>query len=168
MQMRYALPLLVVLACADAPATPVAWTRVARDPNYEIFLDTASLQRRWDGAFESRFRTEHAAERLRDGKPFNREIVLSIVRCDSLWFKVRSVDMSLDDAEPISRQRDSEDDLLRQSWRRVARGTSEHMAAEAACYYGRRKFPGRERYYEHPVPRAATGGRQLPAGGSAP
>lgn len=145
------------MACADAEAGGGRWHRVAVDPNYVIYMDTA-VQRRSDGSFETTFRTDHEAPRLRDGKPFDREVVTSIVRCDSLWFKVRSVDMSLGDARPISQQRDDAMAVLDQPWRRVEQGTSEHIAAEAACHYGRKRFP-RGRVSEPPRPQSA---RQLP------
>lgn len=159
--MRGATALIPVVAiaagCSAADAGSGRWHRVAVDPNYVIYIDTM-VQRRSDGWFETTFRTDHEAPRLRDGKPFDREIVTSIVRCDSLWFKVRSVDMSLGDARPIAQQRDDEWDISEQPWRRVEQGTSEHIAAEAACHYGRKRFP-KGRFSEPPRPQSA---RKLP------
>lgn len=149
--------LVAAMACADVEAGGERWHRVAVDPNYVIYMDTL-VQRRSDGSFETTFKTDHEAPRLRDGKPFDREIVTSIVRCDSLWFKVRSVDMSLGDSRPISQQRDDAMAVLDQPWRRVEHGTSEHIAAEAACHYGRKRFP-KGRFTELPRPQSA---RRLP------
>lgn len=151
------LVVAIATGCFAADDGGGRWHRVAVDPNYVIYIDTMVELRR-DGSFETTFRTDHEVPRLRDGKPFDREIVTSIVRCDSLWFKVRSVDMSLGDARPIAQQRDDEWDISEQPWRRVEQGTSEHIAAEAACHYGRKRFP-KGRFSEPPRPQSA---RKLP------
>ena len=151
MRPRILLPILAITA-VTAGAYVVSsrepdrrWMRVARDANYEIAIDTAriSVGRMWWGriytVYDVWYRTDHAVPRLHKDKSFSREVVRSIVQCDSLWFKVRSVDMSLGDELPIAQLRSSERELADQSWRRVERGTSEEIAAVAACHYGRRK-----------------------------
>lgn len=37
----------------------------------------------------------------------------------------------------VARQRNSDDDLVDREWRRVERGTTEDIAAMAACHFGR-------------------------------
>jgi hypothetical protein len=122
----------------------VEWVRVARDANYDIAIDRARIESerlaaygKWSSVFKVWYRTDHAQPRLHNGKTFNREIVRAIVWCDSLWFKVESVDMSMGEGRTVARQRSSADDLSRQRWHRVERGTTEEIAALAACHFGR-------------------------------
>ena len=136
------------------------WVRVARDVNYEIALDRRSVKPvelafgRWVEAVEVSYRTDHALPRMHNGKTFDREIVRALVLCDGLSlkvpgvgmsfkvpsvgvsFKVLSVDMSVGDGRPVGRLRTSENELWRQDWRRVERGTTEEVAAMAACRFG--------------------------------
>lgn len=136
---------IVLVGCRDASADEHRqWLRVARDDAYDIFLDTAHIRQRLEGvrrgpkfkSYEVWYRTDHQAPRLYKAKNFNREIVRSIVQCDSLFYKVISVDMSMGDGTPISKQRLTADEVAFQVWRRIERGTSEEIAAQAACYFG--------------------------------
>ena len=120
------------------------WARVARDAHYEIALDRASItpvqvtsRGRWLEAFEVTYRTDHAIPRLHNGKTFDREIVRALVQCSSMSFKVLSVDMSVGAGRTVARQRATENDLWRQDWRPVELGTTEEVAATAACHFGR-------------------------------
>jgi hypothetical protein len=138
---------LASTGCSDASASASSrgWVQVGRDGNYIVWIDTSRLTK---GRFERMsvygvwYRTDHAVPRLQDGKPFNREIVHSVVQCDSLWFRVSSVDMSLDGGRPISMQRSTINDLRDQPWRRVQLGTVEEAAAQAACHFGKRHSAG--------------------------
>lgn len=116
---------------------------VARDANYEIAIDTSRMEARfgWSGTkwfrvYDTWFRTDHKTPRLHHGKPFTREVVHSQVRCDSLLFKVVSVDMSMGDEKRIALQRTEGRELSDQPWRPIAGGETEEITARAACYYG--------------------------------
>ena len=137
---------LVVVAAACNNASPTRdWVRVAGDANYNIALDRLHILEweaapvgGWDQAFEVWYRTDHAQARVYNGETFDREIVRAIILCDRFWFRVVSVDMSMGDGKVVARQRASEEELDRQPWRRVERGTIEEEAALAACDFGRR------------------------------
>jgi hypothetical protein len=150
----YVCATLGIAACTSASADEGhhRWVRVVRDANYDIAIDTAQVKRRIDWweherlqTYEVWYRTDHAAPRLHEGKEFNREVVQSIVYCDSLWFKVLSVDMSMNGGRPISIQRTEKNDLEDQRWRRVERGTAEEIAGQAACHFASKRFPKRGR-----------------------
>lgn len=117
------------------------WVRVARDANYEIAIDTTRIEPHGLYGYLVWYRTDHAAQRLHKGKPFNREVVQSELRCKEMEFKVVSVDLSMGSARPISEQRTEPRDLEDQKWRTVERGTTEEMAATAACHFARRQYP---------------------------
>jgi hypothetical protein len=135
--------LLIAGSCGEGAidTSGVRWVRVIQDPNYIIYLDTAMIRHRPDQsyrrveAYEVLYRTDHALPRELKGKTFTREVVRSIVLCDSLWFRVASVDMSMGDGKPVAIQRLEDRELARQAWRRVGMGTSEEVAARAACHF---------------------------------
>jgi hypothetical protein len=121
------------------------WVRVARDPNYDVAIDRSHIRallvptypRAFD-AYEVWYRTDHAKLRAHKDKTFDREIVRAVVQCDSMWFKVRSVDMSIGDGRTVARQRTTDEELVSQPWRPVERGATEETAALAACHFGHR------------------------------
>ena len=140
---RTALVAALAAACNNASPTR-DWVRVAGDANYNIALDRIHISESqaapvggWDQAFEVWYRTDHAQARVYNGETFDREIVRAIILCDRFWFRVVSVDMSMGDGKVVARQRASEEELDRQPWRRVERGTTEEEAALAACDFGR-------------------------------
>ena len=143
-QLVLAISLIAAVAFYRVVATPPRdWVRVAGDANYDIALDRRSVtlvevarSGQWFEGFEVSYRTDHALPRMHNGKTFDREVVRAIVQCDRLVFKVVCVDMSVGDGRPVVRQRTSDDDLLRQQWRHVERGTTEETAALAACRFG--------------------------------
>src|SRR5258705_2003203 len=130
---------------ASARTEPKSWVRIARDANYDVDIDSSRIEvgRDWvfgvpHRVYSEWYRTDHKLPRLHREKPFNREVVHSLVLCDSLWFKVLSVDMYFGD-HLVARQQTTERELSDQPWRRVARGTTEEIAARAACFYGARR-----------------------------
>ncbi len=140
------IALLVVLSSlalfSRANADTHDWVAVAHDANYDIQIDRAKTERRlipqlgkWVSIVETLYRTNHKQTRLHKEKQFNREVVHSILMCDSLWFKVKSVTMSMGDGRPVSRQVLTWDEVYRQTWHRVELGTSEEIAARAACHF---------------------------------
>ena len=144
---RRRLGLVLVAGCLACSGSPdddsPRWVRVARDANYTIYIDTGRL-----GVFEQRgyavkyhvwYRTDHAIPRMHEKDSvrvqFNREIVHSIISCDSLRFRVASVDMSMGREKPVVQQRLTERELSKQKWRRVELGTAEEIAGRAACHF---------------------------------
>ena len=141
MRRPFALCALVAVGCAS-PATDAdsgRWVRVVRDANYSVSIDTGRVSRHWDRSWQVWYRTDHAVPRLHKGKEFNREIVQSRVDCDSLMFKVVSVDMSMNGGPLISLQRMDFAEMEEQPWRRVQRGTVEEIAAQAACHFAAKR-----------------------------
>jgi len=137
-----ALVLLAGRARARAIDAARRWVLVVRDANYNVFIDTASLKAHYSD-FMVWYRTDHAQPRSHKDRPFNRELVHSLLDCRDLEFKVLAVDLSMNGGRPVSRQRTPENELQRQAWRTVVRGTSEEIAAAAACTYARRRYPSR-------------------------
>lgn len=115
------------------------WARVYSDTNYVVSIDTAHLDQRVFGINIVWYRTQHRRDREYRGRPWNREIIQSVLLCDSLEYKVRSVDLSLGSRAPISRQRATLRELGAQPWRRIVPGTPDEVTARAACDMLRRR-----------------------------
>jgi hypothetical protein len=139
---------LIGAGCTNASADGASarWVPVFRGANYDVAIDTARVRRgiEWwrDGRYLTSdvwYRTDHKMPRLHHDKPFTREVVHAIVRCDSLWFRVISVDMSMGDKRPISEQRMTPEEVAHELWRRVALGTEEEIAAKAACHFAAKR-----------------------------
>jgi hypothetical protein len=125
---------------AGANGEPERWLRIVQDANYTIAIDTSRVSRQADRSWQVWYRTDHAVPRLHKGKAFNREVVQSRVDCDSLTFKVVSVDMSMGSEPPISIQRMDRKEMDDQPWRHVERGTAEEIAAGAACHFAAKRI----------------------------
>ncbi|HEX7939894.1 MAG TPA: surface-adhesin E family protein, partial [Gemmatimonadaceae bacterium] len=132
-------------ACSSTPPdSSPRWVRVARDANYTIYIDTGRLSS-YDAphymgrTYQVWYRTDHAMPRVHEGdnKVFNREVVHSIIACDSLVFRVASVDMSMGHDRPIVQQTLTDKELAYQKWRHVELGTAEEIAARAACHFAK-------------------------------
>ncbi|HEX7121902.1 MAG TPA: hypothetical protein VF178_05970 [Gemmatimonadaceae bacterium] len=67
---------------------------------------------------------------LHRGELWNLEYSHSILRCDSLWYKVLSVDLSDRGRWTISEQRTG---YMEQPWRRIEANSGEQLVAQRAC-----------------------------------
>lgn len=119
-------------ACSLAESDDRQWREVYRDEQHVVAFDPDDIARLGSASHLVWYRTDHAQPRLRDGRAWSREITNAVLRCEGLWFKLRSVDLS-DGNRVISRQRASSTELTEQPWRRVARGTGEEVVARAVC-----------------------------------
>ena len=147
LQLVFAALCAAVAACGKVSARDSStWVRVADDNNYSISIDTSRIEtpghRQWVVAW---YRTDHAQARLHKGKPFNRETVKALLRCDDFSFKIERVDMSLRKDGIVARQRASADEIAKQPWRNVERGTIEESVARQACDMARLKTAMRRR-----------------------
>lgn len=140
--------LLLAIGCDD----PRRWVRVAQDPNYTIYVDTSFLHVQPYGIVEVWYRTDHAAPRLHNGQPFDREVVHALVRCRptntlrpraGLEYKISQVDMTRGGGRTVSRQRTTPQELAEQPWRAVEPEGAELMAAQAACHFANQRSPER-------------------------
>jgi hypothetical protein len=139
--MRHGIPiwLWVVAGCSNAAANESkVWVRAAQDTNYAISIDTSRIEtpehRQWVVVW---YRTDHAQPRLHKGQPFDRELVKTLLRCNDLSFKIQRVDMSSRAGHVIAGQRASTDEIAKQPWRNVERGTIEETVARQACELAR-------------------------------
>jgi len=127
----------------DLGDAPRAWVTVARDHDVTVALDTAHSNQDIDSSIEVWYRTEHRRPRSRAGRAWNREITLSLLRCDLMAFKTVMADYFDVDGNAVARQRASKIDVIRQPWRPVPRGSLEEMAAQAGCrYFGHASMAG--------------------------
>lgn len=113
------------------------WVRIAHDSLYDISLDTTRLTSPYYHVYIVRYRTDHAVSHMFKGEEFNRELVVSYLRCGDLAFKVTAVDMSMRGHGTVVQQRSEGADLAQQPWRHVEPGTIEATAARRTCDFAR-------------------------------
>lgn len=114
------------------------WVRVYDDTNYVVSVDTAHVGIwRMDNRRDVWFRTDHRRPHLRDGRAWSREVSRSLVRCDKLWYKVRSVVLLDERGRAISIQRTAGREFELQPWRPTEAGSVDELMAKATCSLGR-------------------------------
>ena len=109
------------------------WSRIAHDSLYDIALDTTAVTSPHYHVYLVRYRTDHAIPHMYKNEEFNREVVVSYLRCGDLAFKVAAVDMSMRGHGSVVQQRSEGTDLAQQPWRHVEPGTIEATAARRTC-----------------------------------
>lgn len=130
----FVLGVLGALGCGGLPTGGDSrWTRIAHDSLYDIALDTTRLRSVYYHVYIVRYRTDHAIPHMYKGEKFNREVVVSYLRCGDLAFKVAAVDMSMRGHGTVVQQRSEGGDLAQQPWRHVEPGTIEATAARRTC-----------------------------------
>ena len=144
-RLRVLLVAVVTVSCTGRDEGP-NWVRVVRDASYDVAIDTSRVRHYQNAGptnplFSVWYRTDHATPRLHKEEQFNREVVNSLVDCEKQEFKVLAVIMSMKGSRPISVQRTEERDVAWQAWRPIAPGTSDEIAAEAACHFAKRLAP---------------------------
>ena len=112
---------------------PEHWLRVAGDSNYMISIDTTRIVEPYRGIYDVWYRTDHSTTHEYRGATFNREDVESLVRCNTLEFKVKGVDMSMRGGRIVARQRNDDHDVKQDAWHAVDPRTIEALAAEVTC-----------------------------------
>jgi hypothetical protein len=115
------------------------WLGVYSDRLFYVAVDTAHIDRQPLGTYLVWFRTDHRAPRYRNGAQYVRELSQTLISCDSLYYKVRAVDLLAADGKTVSRQRATDMELDEQQWRRIMAGTSDHVTAVTACTHALRK-----------------------------
>jgi hypothetical protein len=119
------------------------WLSVYRDADYRVFIDTAHIHPRFDGAYTVWYRTDHRVPHLRHGRHWNREVSQALVSCRRQVYKIISADLSLGDGRPISRQRASGSEVAQQQWRDVTRGSADEATLLTTCSLTTRPEPVR-------------------------
>jgi|SRR5688572_7386375 hypothetical protein len=138
----YPCLLMAATGCAGARTgfvTPFAlrdhqWRQVYADTSYVVSLDVAHVS----GGPEKDslavwYETRHLAMRKHEGKPWNREIIRSLLRCEPLSFKTVLTTIFLGDGPPIAQVGGSEADVREKPWRPVGPDTVDEAAMQGAC-----------------------------------
>ena len=113
--------------------SPEHWLRVAGDSSYVISIDTTRVGEPYRGIYDVWYRTDHSTTHQYHGTSFNREDVESLLRCNTLEFKVEGVNMSMRGGRIVARQRNDAHDVKRDEWHQVDPRTIEATAAQVTC-----------------------------------
>jgi hypothetical protein len=123
-----------------------AWHQVYADSSFVVSLDLAHVSgvRQKDSAAVW-YETRHLAMREHEGKPWDREIIRSLLRCEPLSFKTVLTTIFLKDGPPLAQIGGAEADVRTKPWRPVLPNSVDEAAMRGACQVLQRpsRFPGR-------------------------
>lgn len=141
-QVGYLCVLLIGNGCASARSefvTPFAlddhkWRQVYADTSYVVSLDIAHVNPGpEDDSLAVWYETRHLAMRDHEGKPWNREIIRSLLRCEPLSFKTVLTTIFLENGPPIAQIGGRAADVREKLWRPVGPDTVDEAAMRGAC-----------------------------------
>ena len=134
--------LLPVIGCASARSefvTPFelsdhSWHQVHADTSFVVSLDLVHVS----GAPQMDsvavwYETRHLAMREHEGKPWNREIIRSLLRCEPLSFKTVLTTIFLNDGPPVAQIGGVQADVRTKPWRPVLPDSVDEAAMRGAC-----------------------------------
>jgi hypothetical protein len=129
---------LLLASCQPAPqavqAKPAKWQRLFKHPTVEVLLDTAHMQKQTDGSYLLVLRTLHPQTEVEQGRPFNRETVRLLLRCNpAINYKVVSVALAQDEGPDFYTQEGTVDVAQRTAWRAVLPKSADEGSFTTAC-----------------------------------
>ena len=90
---------------ANPPRVATArWIVLFQNADYRVSLDTAHIDRRRDGTYRVLYETWHFHAEIDQGLRFNREEIVSDLRCAPLGFRTKEVALFLDQGPALSRK----------------------------------------------------------------
>jgi hypothetical protein len=121
----------------DEHASPfgpeAAWIPVYADSAVSVALDTTRVERRGPNEYLVRYQTRWATpHQTQAPSPFNRELILSLLRCNPTAFKTVEVSVYLNDGPLIARQASSVAEANAQPWK-TPRGSVDVPSLNRAC-----------------------------------
>lgn len=144
--LRRAIVLLLPFGCGvagddrsseNAAVSPfgavAAWVPLYMDSAVSVALDTTRVERRGPNEYLVRYQTRWAASRQTEAPgPFNRELILSLLRCNPTAFKTVDVSVYLDDGPLVARQGTTVAAAEAQPWK-TPRGSVDVPSLDRAC-----------------------------------
>ena len=144
--------LLTAIACRSARSefiTPLelsdhAWHQVYADTSFVVSLDLAHVSGNpQKDSVAVWYETRHLAMREHEGKPWNREIIRSLLRCKPLSFKTVLTTIFLNNGPPVAQIGGVQADVGTKPWRPVLPNSVDEAAMRGACQVlqGNFRFP---------------------------
>jgi hypothetical protein len=121
-------------AAAVTPFGPEeAWVRIYRDSTVSVALDTTRVDQRAPNEYVVRYQTRWVTPRQTQApSPFNRELILSLLRCNPTAFKTVEVSVYLNDGPLVARQGTNVTEANAQPWK-TPRGSVDVPSLNRAC-----------------------------------
>lgn len=130
------------------------WRQAYGDSNYQVSVDTAHIERAPEGAYLVWLETKHASLQTEFGKPWNREIIRSLLRCAPLSFKTVRVTLQYNDGPVIAAEGGDVASVADRPWKPVIPRSVDEARMSGACALISRagKMPVAGRTSSAPVP----------------
>lgn len=113
------------------------WVRVFSDSGFQIAVDTVHVRRVDANSYLLWMQTHWLMPRRgatkRAASPFNRELIHTFLRCDTVAYKVARTVVSLDDGPPVDSVGAGIEAARRAGWRTAGLGSADAGAGAEAC-----------------------------------
>jgi hypothetical protein len=119
---------------ASSPFGPqAAWVPLYSDSAVSVALDTTRVERRAPNEYVVRYQTRWVSPRdTQAPSPFNRELILSLLRCHPTAFKTVEVSVYLNDGPLVARQGSGVAEANAQPWK-TPQGSVDVPSLNRAC-----------------------------------
>ncbi len=112
-----------------------AWLQLYMDADYRVSLDTADMTPTAQGAYLVWYETKHTSPKVEAGKPWNREIIRSMLRCDPLSFKTVRITVHYDDGPVVAAIGGDVADVASKPWKPVVSPSVDEATMRPACAF---------------------------------
>jgi hypothetical protein len=120
-------------AIASPFGSEAAWVPIYSDSTVSVALDTTRVERRGPNEYVVRYQTRWATpHQTQAPSPFNRELILSLLRCNPTAFKTVEVSVYLNDGPLVARQGSTLAEANAQDWK-TPRGSVDLASLNRAC-----------------------------------
>lgn len=124
----------VPINTAFALPAPVRWVRVFTDSAFTVALDTSRIERTASGDYLVWFKTQWSRpHQSHSPRPFNRETIHTLLRCEPLEYKTIHVGVSLDAGPIVAEQAGTVADAAEIPWKAPKPGSADVDSFTAAC-----------------------------------
>ena len=112
-----------------------AWLQLYIDADYRVSLDTADMTPMAQGAYLVWYETKHTSPKVEAGKPWNREIIRSLLRCDPLSFKTVRITVHYNDGPVVAAIGGDIADVASKPWKPVVSPSVDEATMRPACAF---------------------------------
>ncbi len=112
-----------------------AWLQLYMDADYRVSIDTADMTPTAEGAYLVWYETKHTSPKVEAGRPWNREIIRSLLRCDPLSFKTVRITVHYDDGPVVAAIGGDVADVASKPWKPVVSPSVDEATMRPACVF---------------------------------
>ena len=113
--------------------SPENWATVFFHTDLTVALDTTRVEPMSDGSYLLWFQKTWVTPRKTQSRPFNRELIHALVRCEPLTFKTVGVTLFYDEGPPVAEAGGSVSEAAKEEWKTPIPGSADEGSFQQAC-----------------------------------